>query len=551
MAATMRTDIGRKRKQNEDAAWFDEKRGVFVVADGMGGHLAGEVASQMAIDAVRRMAARHKKPSVDLLKETVLGAHERIYLHAQGHAECAGMGTTISMMWRGGGYMYIAHVGDSRIYRLRDGHMEQITQDHSLVGELVRAGLLTPEEARLHPRRNIITRALGTEGDNTPDLLAADIRPGDCFLLCTDGLTGMVRDDDIERTLLDSKTIDQAANRLVEMALDAGGSDNVTLILCTGEEGQTVETRLIGKIISRRFRVEDIIGRGGMAIVYRAFDLKTHQTVAIKVLREEYAEDPEYKERFRREGEVCRKLSHPNVVNLIDAGEVGDVSYLAMEYVDGQTLKELITQTGGIAQEDAVRFTLQILAALGHAHQRGIIHRDVKPQNVMVSRAGQVKVGDFGIAGMADTKTLTTDGNVMGSVHYFSPEQAKGMRATEASDLYSVGVILYEMLCGHVPFEGETAVSVAMMHLMEPPKPIEEQAKVSPAVAMIVAKSLQKLPQQRYQSADAMARDLRRALRHPDGGFMQQHHPAIIEESHEVVERSAKRKSPAACPRVC
>ena len=183
MAATMRTDIGKKRKQNEDAAWFDEKRGVFVVADGMGGHLAGEVASGMAIDAVRKMAARHKKPSIDQIKKTVLGAHERIYQRAQGNAECAGMGTTLSMLCRGAGYIYIAHVGDSRIYRLRGGRMEQLTQDHSLVGELVRAGILTAEEARTHPRRNIITRALGTEGDNTPDLLAADLQPGDRFLL--------------------------------------------------------------------------------------------------------------------------------------------------------------------------------------------------------------------------------------------------------------------------------------------------------------------------------------------------------------------------------
>ena len=161
----------------------------------------------------------------------------------------------------------------------------------------------------------------------------------------------------------------------------------------------------MNKMIAKRYMIVKHIGQGGMADVYVAVDTLLNREVAVKVLREEYAEDPEYRERFRREGEVCRKLSHPNVVNLIDAGEVGDVSYLAMEYVDGQTLKELINQTGGIAQEDAIRFTLQILAALGHAHQRGIIHRDVKPQNVMVSRAGQVKVGDFGIAGMATTRS--------------------------------------------------------------------------------------------------------------------------------------------------
>jgi len=303
-----------------------------------------------------------------------------------------------------------------------------------------------------------------------------------------------------------------------------------------------VESRLIGKIISRRFRVEDIIGRGGMAIVYRAFDLKTHQTVALKVLREEYEEDPEYKERFKREMEVNKKLNHPNVVNSIDSGFVSGVSYIALEYVDGQTLKDLIVENGKMEQEEAVHCALSILAALAHAHQRGIVHRDVKSQNIMITRSGQVKISDFGIAGMADTKTLTSDGNVMGSVHYFSPEQAKGMRATSASDLYSVGIILYEMLTGHVPFEGETAVSVAMKHLMETPRPITQEASVCRAVELIVARALQKEAKDRYQSADAMIRDLRRALRHPDGEFMEQ--KLITEKpARRIAEIRSNRKN--------
>jgi len=237
VTATLRTDVGKARRQNEDAAWLDEKLGVFAVADGMGGHLAGEVASGMAIDAVKRMAASHEIASISVMREAVSGAHEAIYAHAKANPACAGMGTTLSVMWRGGHYMYIAHVGDSRIYRLRGGEMEQITQDHSLVEELVRARILTREEARRHPRRNIITRALGTQGDNAPDLLAADRKPGDLWLLCTDGLTGMVSDGDIARTLKETDDLDAAADSLLAQALDAGGRDNVTLILWRDEEG--------------------------------------------------------------------------------------------------------------------------------------------------------------------------------------------------------------------------------------------------------------------------------------------------------------------------
>ena len=237
MAAALRTDIGRVRSQNEDAAWADDARGLYAVADGMGGHLAGEVASRMAIDAVQRMARAHGRADTLALREMMRRANDEIARHAQQHPECAGMGTTLSVLWRGGRYMYIAHVGDSRIYRLRGGALEQITQDHSLVEELVRARIITREQARTHPRRNIITRALGTQGDNAPDLLAADAQPGDLWLLCTDGLSGMLTDETIEAEMRRNVPLDAMADSLLSQALEAGGRDNVTLILCREGEG--------------------------------------------------------------------------------------------------------------------------------------------------------------------------------------------------------------------------------------------------------------------------------------------------------------------------
>ena len=230
MAATMRTDIGKKRKQNEDAAWFDEKRGVFAVADGMGGHLAGEVASAMAIDAVAHMAAQRKKPSIELLKKAVLSAHKKILAHAKGHEECSGMGTTLSVMWRADRYMYIAHVGDSRLYRFHDGAAEQITVDHSVVQEMIEKGQITAAEARNHPRKHFITRAVGVEATVQCDFSGFSLEDGDRLLICTDGLTNMLSDGELAETVAKAPP-ETLADTLVDAANRAGGEDNITAVI--------------------------------------------------------------------------------------------------------------------------------------------------------------------------------------------------------------------------------------------------------------------------------------------------------------------------------
>ncbi|MBQ8092163.1 MAG: Stp1/IreP family PP2C-type Ser/Thr phosphatase [Clostridia bacterium] len=235
MRGTLRTDIGRVRKSNEDAAWMNEEKGIFAVADGMGGHLAGEVASAMAIAGVQSMAKTETRPDVMVLESMVREANQSIAAHAQAHPECSGMGTTLSTLWENGRYVFIAHVGDSRIYRFRRGRLEQITRDHSLVAELVRGGIITEAEARVHPRRNIITRALGTDGYNEPDILIITREETDLWLLCTDGLHGMVSNLEIEQ-ILGHQSPEAAADALMQAALDAGGTDNVTFIICGGEE---------------------------------------------------------------------------------------------------------------------------------------------------------------------------------------------------------------------------------------------------------------------------------------------------------------------------
>ena len=273
---------------------------------------------------------------------------------------------------------------------------------------------------------------------------------------------------------------------------------------------------MTGAVLMDRYRLEELIGEGGMASVYRALDLRTGHRVAVKFLRQEFHKNPEFLDRFRREATAASRMSHHNIVNLLDIGDDPKSPYLVFEYVDGKTLKEIIADHGKLPQATAVQIAIRILSALRHAHEAGIIHRDIKPQNILVDRQGYIKVSDFGIARMVGSNTMQdADGkpSIMGSVHYFSPEQARGETATVSSDLYSVGVVLYEMLTGTVPFEGETPVAVAIQHVQVAPKPIRElNPAVSPALENVVAKAMEKDPRQRYASAMFMAQALHAAL---------------------------------------
>lgn len=267
--------------------------------------------------------------------------------------------------------------------------------------------------------------------------------------------------------------------------------------------------KFVGKRLDGRYEIKEIIGVGGMAVVYKAFDNQENRVVAVKILKEEFISNEEFVRRFKNESKAIAMLSHPNIVKVYDVSFGDLIQYIVMEYIDGITLKEYIEREGSLRWKDAVHFTIQILKGLQHAHDKGIVHRDVKPQNIMVLPDGTIKVTDFGIARFARSEQRTITDKAIGSVHYISPEQARGERTDEKTDIYSVGVILYEMLTGRLPFQAESAVSVAIMQLQrEPQLPTEINGSIPLGLEQITMHAMQKNPERRYQSASEMLCDL-------------------------------------------
>ena len=267
---------------------------------------------------------------------------------------------------------------------------------------------------------------------------------------------------------------------------------------------------MIGHMLDNRYKILEEVGSGGMACVYKAQDILLDRIVAIKVLHEKFGNDHDFLVRFRQEAQSAARLSHPNIVNIYDVGFDENVHYIVMEFVRGETLKDYIEKHGHLTIVDAIRITFDIGEALEHAHRNGIVHCDIKPHNILLTETGRVKVADFGIARAINTSSPKNDTSILGSVHYFSPEQASGNPIDERTDIYSLGVVMYEMMTGVVPFEGDTAISVALQHVQDDiPLPTKFNRRIPQLVERVILKAMAKSPDDRFQSISEMMAELR------------------------------------------
>jgi eukaryotic-like serine/threonine-protein kinase len=268
-----------------------------------------------------------------------------------------------------------------------------------------------------------------------------------------------------------------------------------------------------GDLIAGRYELLELVGSGGMSSVWRSHDRLLDRVVAIKILHEQFTADAEYVERFRREARAVARLSHPNIVTVIDRGEDGGRQFIVFEYIEGENLKDAIERAGRLSVRDALTLTLQMARALAFAHDRGLVHRDVKPQNVLLTEDGRAKMTDFGIARSIDVDGVTVTGTVLGTSEYIAPEQAQGRRVDALTDVYSLGVVLYELLTGTVPFRGENFVAIALRHVNEPPPSVlERRPDVPPRVATAVDRAMAKRPEERFQSMGELGSELESAL---------------------------------------
>jgi serine/threonine-protein kinase len=536
---------GPVRDHNEDYVGFwqpqslEEKRSrgiVVVLADGVGGLDRGEVASRMAVEtalAAFREAPEEDRTPQQLLTQMFNAANLAVYDKGMENHGKSRMATTLCIAVLRNDEIVVGNVGDSRVYLVRKGEIKQLSTDHSYVGMQQKFGLISEQDAKTSDHRNILTRSIGQDPVVRVDVESTTAFKGDRVVLCSDGLYAYVADCEIA-DIVSRLSPAQACRQLIALAEQRGTDDNLSVqVLLINEVEKFSYYRGVpmyhepaapptsgyepqpGKTLDNRFFITETITRSGMATIFKATDLKTKETVAVKVPFMEFESDPGFYSRFQREEEIGSRLHHPYILRFIPEaeGEHRSRPYIVTEYLRGYTLAHLLNNVRPMPEKDALKFAIRLCEAVGYMHEQGVIHRDLKPQNIMICYDGTIRIMDFGIAKSAEGKRITFTGftPAVGTPDYMAPEQVKGKRGDERTDIYSLGAMIYEMVAGATPFESENENLFVIMNARvtgDPMAPRKRNPNVSPQVEEIILHAMERDPDKRYQTAKAMKAEL-------------------------------------------
>ena len=531
---------GPVRETNEDYLGFwqpqtlEEKRSrgaVAALADGVGGLSHGEVASRLAVEtslALFRETEGDHTPQ-NLLHRMFNAANLAVYERGMENRGRNRMATTLCLVVLRNDEIVVGNVGDSRVYLVRKGEIRQLSTDHSYVGMQQKFGLISEQDAKTSEHRSVLTRSVGQDPVIRVDVEQSPAFRGDRIVLCSDGLYAHVADGEIA-DIVSRLSPAQACRQLVALAESRGTDDNLSIqVLQVAEvekmsyyrglpvyhETAAEETGYElqpGKTLDDRFFITETISRSVMATIFKATDLTTKEEVALKVPFMEFESDPGFYSRFEREEEIGLMLDHPFILKFIPV-EHRSRPYIVTEYLRGYTLAHLLNSVPHLPEKDAVRLASRICAALSHMHEHGVIHRDLKPQNIMICNDGTIRILDFGIAKSAEGRRLTFAGftPAVGTPDYMAPEQVKGKRGDERTDVYSLGAILYEMVAGAPPYASENENMFVIMNARvtgDPMPPRKRNPALSPQVEEIILHAMDRDPRKRYQSAAAMMVEL-------------------------------------------
>jgi len=523
---------GTVRDHNEDFLLFWEPEefelaqklgSIALLADGVGGEGNGDVASRLAVETALA-AFKESKPEAtpaDVVRRMFEAAAAKVFQAAQ---EKGRMATTLLASIYRHDKVTIAHVGDSRAYLIRGGKIKRLTTDHSYTALQGKRGLLLERNAMTSPNRSTLTRSIGYEPMCHYDISTEDLLKGDLILQCSDGLYGFILDEEILEAAVKYHP-GEACKRLIALAEKRQVSDNVSLqIIQVWDVNQAqpahpatsrTERRPghelgVGDLLDERFEITDVIAKSGMASLFKANDRQTGQAVALKVPYLQIESDPAGFDRFRREEEIGLQLNHPYILKVLPA-EKKSRPYLVMEYLEGQTLSELLKRVRPLPEPDAVKIASRVCEALDYMHRQGVVHRDLKPQNVMLCNDGSIRIMDFGIAKALASRRLTFVGftPAMGTPDYMAPEQVRGSRGDQRTDIYSLGAILYEMGTGEPPFGGDSAYVIMNARVTgDPVAPRKLNPKLTPVLEEITLHAMERDPKRRYQAAAEMKKEL-------------------------------------------